>query len=77
MTRSLTADPSTHAAEFLSNNGYQEVKDAVLGAAGVGSLKELSEKPGWGDSYDFLMSLRNGDPALGDYSSPEDKGRRQ
>ena len=57
--------------EFKEHHPYEDVKNAVLEAAGVSSVDELIDdwhKVVWSDAYDFLMSLRDDEPTLQPYS---------
>ena len=58
-----TKNGDMRAKEFLRNNSYEKVEDAIFNRAGVDSLQGLQEK--WLDSYEFLKALKNGEAYIG------------
>ena len=60
----MKVNPKLRTQEFKQNNPFEDVKKAVLDAAGVKNIAELKKKDGWSDSYNFLVSLANDYPDM-------------
>ena len=60
-------DPGIRTREFKKYKPYTSVEKKVLEEAGVSSLEELKNESAWKDSYDFLMSLKNGNATMKSY----------